>query len=75
MGATPRKLQSSTCTTFNAKPTATPASIALPPFFRTSKPAMAALGWLATTMPLTPCISGRRLVSVVPLTGIFRPPN
>ena len=59
VGATPRKLQSSTCTTFSAMPTATPASTALPPRLRISRPAMAALGWLAATIPLTPCISGR----------------
>ena len=75
VGATPRKLQSSTCTTFSAKPTATPASIAFPPFLSTSSPAMAALGWLATTIPLTPCINGRKLVSMVPFTGISKPPN
>src|SRR5438128_9467940 len=69
VGATPRKLHSWACTTLSARPTATPASMALPPRRKMSSPAMAAAGWLATTTPLVPWISGRKLVSVVPGTG------
>src|SRR5262249_6824375 len=69
VGATPRKLHSCACTTFRARPTATPASIALPPRRRMSSPAMAAAGWLETTTPLVPWMRGRKLVRVVPGTG------
>src|SRR5262249_22117924 len=68
VGATPRKLHSWACTTFKARPTATPASIALPPRRRISSPAIAATGWLETTTPFVPWMRGRKLVKVVPGT-------
>ena len=70
VGATPKNPQSSAWTMFKARPTATPASMALPPRLNTSRPAMEALGWLETTTPLTPWIWGRKLLRVVPGTGM-----
>src|SRR5262245_16665580 len=71
VGATPRKLHSWACTTFSARPTATPASMAFPPCRRMSRPIIAALGWLATTTPLVPWINGRKLVNVVPAMAML----
>src|SRR3954451_18393737 len=44
---------------FSVAPTATAASIAVPPFISTCNPAIAASGWPAVTSPCTPGTAGR----------------
>ena len=59
IGATPAKFTYSGCTTPNAMPAATPASIAFPPASKMRNPASAARYWQAATMWRVPMIVGR----------------